>query len=203
MIFRLKEKQTQFHTLNSDECILWQSKRKDESRGKKYHFPGRCRNEEKKNQIDSIIVQTLETFHDYSCTISHHRFYAKYVISVPSIIFFQFSARKPMYKKPPHSSPPLPPFRALCIITNSVERWVCMWIRTARRPAFHASSFPKSLIFRMVFVLQNAKFMLLLTREWMEEEERTRSGKKKIWWKCDSFRISWCSFSFGVFRFPI
>lgn len=117
-------------------------------------------------------------------------------------IFSIFGAKTDVQKATTLLSP-LPPFRALCIITNSVERWVCMWIRTARRPAFHASSFPKSLIFRMVFVLQNAKFMLLLTREWMEEEERTRSGKKKIWWKCDSFRISWCSFSFGVFRFPI
>lgn len=42
-------------------------------------------------------------------------------------------------------------------------------VRTARCSAFHASSFPKSLIFRMVFVLENVKFMLLLaTRKWIE-----------------------------------
>lgn len=68
MIFRLKEKQTQFHTLNSDECILWQSKRKDESRGKKYHFPGRCRNEKKEpNRLDYRT-----DFRDVSRLFLHH-----------------------------------------------------------------------------------------------------------------------------------
>lgn len=55
-------------------------------------------------------------------------------------------------------------------------------VRTARCSAFHASSFPKSLIFRMVFVLENVKFMLLLaTRKWLERTKKkatTREIKK-------------------------
>lgn len=61
-----------------------------------------------------------------------------------------------------------------------------MWIRAARRLAFHASSFPKSLIFRMVFVLQNVKFMLLLAekkraneRQMKKNTERTQLGMEK------------------------
>lgn len=148
-----KEKQTQFHTLNSDECILWQSKRKDESRGKKYHFPGRCRNEKKEpNRLDYRT-----DFRDVSRLFLHHfaPSFLRKICDFCSIdnIFSIFGAKTDVQKATTLLSP-LPPFRALCIITNSVERWVCMWIGTARRPAFHASSFPKSLIFRMVFVLQ-------------------------------------------------
>lgn len=51
-----------------------------------------------------------------------------------------------------------------------------MWMRATRRSAFHASSFPKSLIFRMVFVLQNVKFMLLLAER---TNERQIKNKKK------------------------